>query len=125
MVQKVLDIAEEIGCDFLMENPATGLLKTRPVVEGIPMRVLDYCKYGMPYRKRTAIWTNSEWTPARDLCKLDCGHTEGRRHTARAQRGTSSGAIHGQTLSQLYSIPEELYREIAEWATHSQASAAK
>ena len=56
MVQKVLDLADELFCYYLMENPNSGLLKTRAVVAQCPhMRVLDYCKYGSPYRKRTSI----------------------------------------------------------------------
>ena len=62
LVQKCLDLCGELGAPFVMENPFTGLLKSRDVVAGIPMRVVDYCKYGAPYRKRTALWTNTEFT---------------------------------------------------------------
>ena len=32
MVQKVLDLADELFCYYLMENPNSGLLKSRAVV---------------------------------------------------------------------------------------------
>ncbi len=49
---------------WMMENPQTGLLKHQSVVPGMPYSDLDYCKYGMPYRKRTRLWNNFEsWTP--------------------------------------------------------------
>ncbi len=45
LVQKVLDLAKYFDIPFFMENPHSGLLKTRDVVQGIPMRVIDYCTY--------------------------------------------------------------------------------
>ena len=49
---------------WVIENPATGLLKTRPF-----MRCVDvtYCKHGTPYRKQTRLWTNMRWRPRRSL----------------------------------------------------------
>lgn len=43
---------------WFIENPQTGLLKTREFMNGLPFYDVDYCQYGMPYRKRTRIWTN-------------------------------------------------------------------
>ena len=43
LVQKVLDLAAFYKVPYFMENPL-GLLKDRPVVAGIPMRKVDYCK---------------------------------------------------------------------------------
>jgi hypothetical protein len=124
LVQKTLDIVQELGAAFFMENPATGLLKTRAVAQGLPMRVVDYCAYGALYRKRTAIWTNTDWRPRRPLCRYDCAGavlnpiTGKMCHLARAQRGPSAGAtIRHQSLSQLYSLPPALCEELAEWAT--------
>jgi len=118
-VQKVLDLSRQLGADFLMENPYTGLLRTRPVVAGIPMRTVDYCMYGAPYRKRTALWTNTEFAPTRALCSYNCGSCEGRRHKERAQRGSWAGAGAGrrsQGLRTLYALPEALCAEIAAFA---------
>ena len=55
-----------------MENPQTGLMKAQPFMQNLPFKDIDYCKYGMPYRKRTRIWNNiTSWTP-RALCCRDC-----------------------------------------------------
>jgi hypothetical protein len=97
----------------LMENPHSGLLKTRPVVQGIRMEVVDYCRYGAAYRKRTAIWTNSTYEPQRPLCNKDCASSDGKKHTRKAQR---SGPGYHHSLEELYAIPPELCDEIAEWA---------
>ena len=43
LVQKVLDLANHFNILFFLENPHSGLLKTRDVVQGVPMRVIDYC----------------------------------------------------------------------------------
>jgi len=61
LVQAVLNLAEELHCPCMFENPETGLLKSRAIVQGIPYRVVDYCKYAdyrssHTARKRTAIW---------------------------------------------------------------------
>ena len=96
-----------------MENPQSGLLKARAVVAGLQMEVLDYCRYGAAYRKRTSIWTNSTYRPQRPLCNKDCASSDGRKHTRKAQR---AGPGYHHTLEELYAMPPELCDEIAEWA---------
>ena len=54
---------------WIVENPATGLLKTRPFMERLPWVDVTYCKYGTPYRKQTRLWTNMRWRPRRSLCR--------------------------------------------------------
>ena len=102
-----------------MESPHSGLLKSRAVVAGIPMQVVDYCRYGKPYRKRTSIFNNCGWVPQRPLCRHDCPATIGKRHVATAQLGnnTQEGRIDRRfTRDELYSIPPELCDEIAAFA---------
>ena len=116
IVQKVLDIVDRYAApSWFMENPESGLLKGRAVVAGLPFRVVDYCKYGKPYRKRTAIWTNTEWEPEQPLCKHDCPVSSGSRHTARAQQAPSSATDVRYSRDELYSIPPTLCDEIADY----------
>ena len=46
---------------WFMENPQTGYLKGRAVVEGLRYKDVTYCIFGYPYKKATRIWSNSEW----------------------------------------------------------------
>ena len=115
LVQRCLDIiAYWKPKVWFMENPQTGLLKSRlHLVQGLPFVDLDYCMYGKPYRKRTRIWTNAAWTP-----RPPCTHA---LHAKSAQRGPSSrkgGAAHGDgcTLAFLHALPEQLTQEILEVA---------
>ena len=66
---------------WFVGNPDSGLLKTRAVVAGLPYVRVDYCMYGAPYRKRTRIWTDANWTPK--LCDradlVDYKHGTARR----------------------------------------------
>ena len=43
---------------WFIENPQTGMLKKQEFMNGLPYKDIDYCKSGMPYRKRTRLWTN-------------------------------------------------------------------
>ena len=115
IVQKVLEIVGRYGVPWFMENPESGLLKGRAVVAGLPFRVVDYCKYGKPYRKRTAIWTNTEWEPEQPLCKHDCAVSSGSKHTGRAQQAPSSDTDVRYSRDELYSIPAALCDEIADF----------
>ena len=66
---------------WVIENPATGLLKTRPFMERLPWVDVTYCKYGTPNRKQTRLWTNMRWRPRRSLC----------RPGSRCRRGRTAG----------------------------------
>jgi hypothetical protein len=115
IVQKVLDIVEWYGVSWFMENPESGLLKGRAVVAGLPFQVVDYCKYGKPYRKRTAIWTNTDWESRQALCKHDCPVSTGSKHISRAQQAPSSATDVRYSRNELYSIPPALCDEIASY----------
>ena len=75
-----------------VENPATGLLKTRPFMRELPPPLLtDYCMWGFPYRKRTCLWTNvPSDVAALPLCNKACGAWVAGRHICTAQRGPGS-----------------------------------
>ena len=121
LVQTVLDLARFFDVLFFIENPHSGLLKSRDVVAGVSMRIVDYCQYADDnwpgrYRKRTAIWTNTDWYPVRPLCIPSTCHfcTDGKKHDQGAQRRNKEG-VHQHTLHQLYSIPSALPEELVSW----------
>ena len=108
---------------WAFENPATGLLKKRDVVAGLPKKVLTYCQYGFPYRKATAIWTNLDsWQPRPPCTKrVPCQFVIEGRHPKTAQRGPCKRGgkrvpsdEDSFDLHQLYSMPPELCKEFAE-----------
>ena len=110
LVLRTLDIVAALGNPPLfLENPHSGQLKSRGIIP-LPMKVVDYCRYGMPYRKRTAIWTSTAWEPARPLCRHDCAASDGKKHLATAQRGSPGPCF---TQQELYRIPAKLREEIA------------
>ena len=86
LVQRCLELISTLQPKvWFVENPDSGLLKTRPCVVGLPYTRVDYCVYQDPalYRKRTRIWTNAAWQP------MLCGRShliDGKR-AAVAQRG--------------------------------------
>ena len=95
---------------WFMENPDSGLLKTRAVVHGLPSVRVDYCMYGAPYRKRTRIWTNVGWVPK--LC--DRSHLIDNKHAKTAQRG-GRGVWNSNDVfkrDQLHALPTALCKEI-------------
>ena len=53
---------------WFIENPQTGLLKVRGLLDDYNFYDIDYCCYGFNYRKRTRIWTNKKDFDAQ-LCK--------------------------------------------------------
>ena len=118
IVQQVLNLVKYFNVPFFMENPQTGLLKSRDVVKGIPYRTVDYCQYAddtFPgrYRKRTAIFTNTDWIPMRVLCKPSlCKFcSDGKKHDHACQQRSKPGQMKSST-KQLYKIPPGLPQEL-------------
>ncbi len=124
IVKRVLDIINYFDpIYFMIENPQTGLLKEQWIMGNIPYDDLDYCKYGMPYRKRTRLWNNLYgWTPL-PLCKKDCENIIDGKHKEQAQRGPSGKkeTWKGQKrhkLKELYVIPSLLLQDIFSFIIH-------
>jgi len=117
LVRKSLEIARELGAPIFLENPESGKLKTRGILDHLNMRTIDYCKWvDWGYRKRTAIWSDTDWEPSRPLRRYDCSSTMSgfRRHKAGAQQGSPGPCF---TRNELYRIPPELCNEIASYCT--------
>ena len=124
LARRALEIIERLRPRFwAIENPQTGLLKTRPFMQGLPFRDVTYCMYGYRYRKATRVWTNLPWQP-RPMCHKGsrCEAFAGRSHPEQAQRGSSRRNGNRQSQQQLYSMPPALCDELAAVATTSLAS---
>jgi hypothetical protein len=117
LVQRVKDIAAHFNdAAWWVENPWTGLLKGRPVVEGMPFYTLDYCAYGTEYRKRTCLWSNVKGADF-IMCDKRCTGWTGTGHRATAQRGPGKkqlkdGIPDRCTLDQLHAIPARLVEDV-------------
>ena len=116
-VRRTLEIIEYFGTPFWIENPWTGLLRTRSVIQGIPYVCCDYCRYGSEYRKQTALWTN---VPCNLLtCDGKCGMIVDGRHRKTAQRGPGLRGVVRMTddsvsLDTLHALPARLCKAILE-----------
>lgn len=114
IVQRTVEIIQYFNPEmWFIENPQTGLLKHQEVMSGLPYTDVDYCKYGFSYRKRTRIWTNTEYQGK--LCQKDCGSIVNGRH--KNAIGNSSYTEHWEKgtqdrLHQRYSIPSLLLQEL-------------
>ena len=108
---------------WAFENPATGLLKGRSIVAGLPFKDCCYCRYNYQYRKCTRIWGNLEWEPRMCNKRTPCEHkARVGVHAMTAQRGPGrgkNGLNSGDrcSLGQLYSMPPELCDDLAESAS--------
>jgi hypothetical protein len=74
IVQRTLEIIDYLQPKYyILENPQTGLLKHQPFMQDRPYNDLDYCRYGMPYRKRTRVsWNNPSPSSSPSKCCRLC-----------------------------------------------------
>ena len=114
IVLKALEIIKYFNCEFwFLENPQTGKLKEQLLMKDIPFVDCDYCMYGLPYRKRTRIWTNKKNINLL-LCDKNCGSFINGRHIGscgcggQGQGHKKSYSNKSYSLQEKYSIPEDL-----------------
>ena len=106
IVLKTLEIIHYFNPTYwVIENPQTGLLKNQYFMNDLPYNDVDYCKYGMPYRKRTRLWNNIPTFTPLPLCKKDCNSMIGNKHI-------SGGQHDSNTTKDLYVIPSDLILDI-------------
>ena len=106
LVQKTLEIIEELNPTyFFIENPR-GMLRKMPIMADFPRQGVTYCQYGDTRMKPTDIWTNStKWIP-RPMCKNgDPCHVS-------APRGSKTGTQGLKGSYERSKIPEDLCYEI-------------
>ena len=119
IVKRTLDIIRFLQPKaWLMENPQTGILKTRQVVRDLPWRDVCYCRYSdginHRYRKPTRLWGFLPTFVPRPMCTRGdpCALVAENKHPEAAQRFCAQGT-YKHTLQQLYSMPEQLTEAIA------------
>jgi len=108
IVQKTLDIINELNPKYYIENPR-GKLRKLSVIQSVPIRnTVCYCKYGDNRMKPTDIWTNDMcWIP-RQMC-----HNGNRNcHHEIAPRGSRSGTQGMKNAYEKSKVPRELCEEI-------------
>lgn len=130
IIKRVLDIVNYYQPrKFLMENPQTGYLKSRDIMQGLTWTDCTYCMYGYPYKKQTRFWGTTEGLTLK-LCNRQnrCTSWDGKKHgfsigmsrthskTSTSQYGNlaqyykDQGLTYG--LEQKYSIPPPLCDEL-------------
>ena len=83
-----------------------------------PPKQTSYCKYGYPYQKHTAIWTNAAELEL-PVCNKDCAQMvlgpKGRwKHPSLAQRFNRVHEGPRYAQADLYSMPPGLCRQICD-----------
>ena len=106
IVLRTLEIISYLDPNYwVIENPQTGLLKNQYFMNDLRYNDVDYCKYGMPYRKRTRLWNNIPNFIPLPLCNKDCNSMIGNRHI-------SIGQHDGNSTRDLYVIPSGLISNV-------------
>ena len=129
LVKITLAIMNYFNCPYSLENPQSGLLKSRSFMQNYNYQDVSYCSYGYKYQKKTRIWTNTAWIPSQPLCNMkDCPAVIDGRHIQTAQRGPGKNARQGRRsndnneLTELYSIPARLILEICNFVSGNQTA---
>ena len=125
LVQAAIDIIFWFTPQYwFMENPWSGLLRHRAVVEHLPSpKKVSYCKYGFPYQKHTAVWTNTDIEFP--VCSKDCDAIVPgtKRHRGTALQGRSKCNTPGYPLNMLHSLPPKLCQFICEFIAELETQA--
>ena len=127
IVRRTLEIIQYFNPDkWFIENPATGLLKHQEFMEGIPYYDVDYCQYGMDYRKRTRIWTMKSNFEGKLCNKETCSKVVNNRHIASCGNGYTNDVKTTSKYSgrkytnriirqhEKYVIPQQLIKDLFE-----------
>ena len=86
-------------------------------MQSLPYVDVDYCKYDMPYKKRTRLWNTIFNFTHKPLCKHDCAASDDKRHFKCAQRGPNlkMGLVDNDfKQDELYIVPAALVEDIFE-----------
>ena len=97
MVDKVFEIIDYFNPQyFIIENPSTGKM-VNYINDLIPFYDIDYCMYGLTYKKPTRFWTNIN-----GLKFNRCNHKEKHQGASAWNKGSK----------ERYRIPEQIINEL-------------
>lgn len=115
LVKKTLEIITYFKPKiWYIENPSTGMLKTRPFMANIPYKDVTYCKYDYAYMKPTRIWTNVTLFKGKK-CAFDCPYVHEGQHVRRLGCNDKSKIKADTTYlhkSIIYSVPPKLIKDL-------------
>jgi hypothetical protein len=132
------DKEEGYEYDFLMENPAASL-RQRPYMRGeriegwMQRKTVDYCAFGMPYKKSTDIWTSlKDWHPVGKTgngkcndgrCKQGWRKSSGRFNHRQRIGGPAKLQPKGKNVKKLlWRLPQLLTHEFTEQLRQTQTN---
>jgi len=113
IVKKTLEIIRYLKPKlWFIENPQTGLLKSREFMKDIPFVDMDYCRFSdWGYRKRTRFWTNKQGLiTTKCLGRGKCPNMIEKRHKRNIGNARKKYGIYKFTKSDKYRIPPKLIR---------------
>lgn len=93
---------------WFIENPQSGLLKSRPFMTGLPYIDCDYCQFGFDYRKRTRFWTNKAGLHNVLCNRKECPKIVNGKHIEGILNHGRDVRVDTRTLNGRYRIPEPL-----------------
>jgi hypothetical protein len=110
---------------WIVENPQTGYMKSQPFMQDLPYKDVDYCRYGMPYKKATRLWNNlTNFEPLR--CNRECDQmtADRKRHLNIAQHSPGKQYPDGVRfrMQDLYRIPKPLTQYLVQCIQQDQAN---
>ena len=79
-------------------------------MKDLPYTDTSYCKYGYSYRKQTRFWNNTNLVL--ETCNKDCDNMIGKKHKGSAGNGRKKYSDKNYNLTEKYSIPRKLCKEI-------------
>lgn len=104
MVDKVFEIIDYFNPQyFIIENPKTGKMKEY-ISDLIPYYDVDYCMYGLTYKKPTRFWTNIEGLEFKK-CNHKGNHSGG-QHSKGKNKAWDGGKL------ERYKIPLEVVEKL-------------
>ena len=91
---------------YTLENPQTGDMKK--YIKDREYTDVDYCRYGLPYKKRTRIWNNFNFKGIK--CNKECGFIKDGKHISNCGHNNNVPNFQNTSLQERYRIPAGLIK---------------